>query len=55
MPKVMEGVQKGGPEMIQQMTELAALEMWEDEMSELTPEERVDFHTWCQDNQIEPV
>lgn len=41
--------------MIQQMTEFAALEMWEDEMSELAPEERVDFATWCRDNQIECV
>jgi len=41
--------------MIQQMTELEALEMYEDEMSELTPDERVDFRTWCHENQIEPV
>lgn len=41
--------------MIQQMSELEALEMYEDEMSELTPEERIDFLEWCRDNQIEPV
>lgn len=41
--------------MIQQMTELDALEMYEDEMSELTPEERIDFLEWLRDNQIEPV
>lgn len=41
--------------MIQQMTELEPLEMWEDEMSELPPEERIGFLEWLRDNQIEPV
>lgn len=40
---------------MQQMTEFEALEMFEDEMAELAPEERVDFLTWCEDNQIELV
>ena len=41
--------------MTQQMTELDALEMYEDEMTELPPEERIDFLEWLRDNQIEPV
>lgn len=41
--------------MTQQMTELEAFGMYEDEMSELPEEERIDFRTWCEDNQIEPV
>jgi hypothetical protein len=41
--------------MIEQMTELEALEMYEDEMAELPPEERIGFLEWCSDNQIEPI
>jgi len=41
--------------MMQQVSELDAIEMYEDEMSELTPEERIDFLEWLRDNQIEPV
>ena len=41
--------------MIQQIPEYDAREMYEDEMAELAPEERIDFLEWLRDNQIETV